>query len=116
MDEVRLSAYERRVLAEIEEELSADDHLARRMAGRRPSLRPRLPRPRLPRHRITVRGGPAAAVLGAATLTLLVLAVATSTPALIWGFAAAWMLTLILLLRLVLRWTRRRADVGRPDA
>ncbi|MFC9262937.1 DUF3040 domain-containing protein [Streptomyces hydrogenans] len=111
MDEARLSAYERRVLAEMEEELSADDHLARRMAGRRPSLRPRLPR-----HRITVRGGPAAAVLGAATLTLLVLAVATSTPALIWGFAAAWVLTLILLLRLVVRWTRRRAGVGRPDA
>ncbi|MET8967311.1 DUF3040 domain-containing protein [Streptomyces hydrogenans] len=111
MDEARLSAYERRVLAEIEEELSADDHLARRMAGRRPSHRPRLPRPR-----ITARGGLAATVLGTATLTLLVLAVATSAPALIWGFAAAWMMTLTLLLRLVVRWTRHRTGGGRTDA
>ncbi|GHJ95929.1 hypothetical protein SNE510_54480 [Streptomyces sp. NE5-10] len=111
MDEARLSAYERRVLAEIEEELSADGHLARRMAGRRPFHRPRLPRPRVP-----ARGGLAAATLGAATLVLLVLAVATSTPALIWGFAAAWALTLILLLRLVVRWTRRHAGGVRPDA
>ncbi|MER5741075.1 MULTISPECIES: DUF3040 domain-containing protein [unclassified Streptomyces] len=108
MDEARLSAYERRVLAEIEEDLSADDRLARRMAGRRPSLRPHLPR-------ITVRGGLAAAVFGAATLALLVLAAATSAPALIWGFAAAWVVTLVLLLRLVVRWTRRHGLGGRPD-
>ncbi|MFF9345038.1 MULTISPECIES: DUF3040 domain-containing protein [unclassified Streptomyces] len=110
MDEARLSAYERRVLAEIEEDLSADGHLARRMAGRRPSLRPRPARPGA-----TAGGGAAAAALGAVTLTLLVLAVATSAPALIWGFAAAWVVTLILLLRLVVRWTRRRTGGGRPD-
>ncbi|WP_282692758.1 DUF3040 domain-containing protein [Streptomyces sp. CC208A] len=107
MDEVRLSAYERRVLAEIEEDLSADSGLARRMAGHRPS-------PHLPRPRITLRGGLGAALLGATTLTLLVLAVATSAPALVWGFAAAWVLTLVLLLRLVVRWTRRRAGGGPP--
>ncbi|MFF2780481.1 DUF3040 domain-containing protein [Streptomyces sp. NPDC058052] len=109
MEEIRLSARERRVLAEIEEDLCADDGLARRMAGRR--SRPRLPRPR-------GRGGGAAmlgvAVLGAATLALLVLAVATSAPALVWAFAATWAATLILLLRLAVRWTRRHAGGGRP--
>ncbi|MFI8372324.1 DUF3040 domain-containing protein [Streptomyces sp. NPDC085466] len=107
MDETRLSAYERRVLAEIEEDLSADGGLARRMTGHRPARR--LPAP--PAGRL---GAPAAAVLGAATLTLLVLAVATSAPALIWSFATAWVVTLILLLRLVVRWTRRHAGGGRP--
>ncbi|MFD8011441.1 DUF3040 domain-containing protein [Streptomyces sp. NPDC058955] len=108
MDEARLSAYERRVLAEIEEDLSADDGLARRMAGHRPALR--LPRPRL-----TGRGRLGALALGAATLALLVLAVATASPALVWAFAAAWVVTLILVLRLVVRWTRRHAGGGRPD-
>ncbi|MFF6788019.1 DUF3040 domain-containing protein [Streptomyces filamentosus] len=102
MEEARLSAYERRVLAEIEEGLGADTDLVRRMAGRRPS-------PRLPRPRPAWRGGTAAAVLGAVTLSLLVLAVATSSPGLVWGFAAAWVVTLLLLLRLVVRWARRHA-------
>lgn len=108
MEETRLSAYERRVLAEIEEDLSGDDGLARRMAGRRPS--------RLPRPRVAGRGRLAVVVLVAATVTLLVLAVATSAPALIWVFAAVWVVTLVLLLRLVVGWTRRRAGGGRPDA
>ncbi|NML50647.1 DUF3040 domain-containing protein [Streptomyces sp. R302] len=106
MDEARLSAHERRVLAEIEADLSADDRLASRMGEHRQV--PRLPR-------IAGRGGVGAVALGALTLTLLVLAVATSTPALIWAFAAAWVVTLILLLRMVVRWTRRRAGGGRHD-
>ncbi|MFE5795993.1 DUF3040 domain-containing protein [Streptomyces sp. NPDC056503] len=105
MDEARLSAHERRVLAEIERDLSADERLARHMAGRRPALRP---------PRSTGRGGLGAAALGAATLALLVLAVVTSTPALIWAFAAVWVVTLLLLLRLVVRWTRRHVHGGRP--
>ncbi len=105
MEEARLSAYERRVLAEIEEQLSADDGLARRMAGRRPSLR--VPRPRLPRL--------GALMLAAATLALLVLAAATSSPALTWAFAAVWVVTLIVLLRMVVRWTRRHAGGDRPE-
>ncbi|MGW4779051.1 DUF3040 domain-containing protein [Streptomyces filamentosus] len=110
MEETRLSAYERRVLAEIEEDLGADTGLARRMAGHRPSLRPPRPRP-------TWLGATAAAVLGAVTLSLLVLAVATSSPGLVWGFAAAWVVTLLLLLRLVVRWARRHAagPAGPPD-
>ncbi|GAA3088714.1 hypothetical protein GCM10017562_68910 [Streptomyces roseofulvus] len=107
MEEARLSAYERRVLAEIEEDLSTDDGLARRMAGHRPPLR--LPRPRFGGGRL------GALTLGAATLALLVLAVATASPALTWAFAAAWVVTLILLLRMVVRWTRRHAAGGRPD-
>ncbi|GGY40051.1 DUF3040 domain-containing protein [Streptomyces omiyaensis] len=106
MDEARLSAYERRVLAEIEEDLSADDALVRRMAGRRPRALPRR----------TARGGVCAALLGTATLTLLVLAVTTSAPALIWAFAAVWVATLALLLRLVVRWTRRHLGGGTPEA
>ncbi|MFD4372859.1 DUF3040 domain-containing protein [Streptomyces sp. NPDC058486] len=128
MDEARLSAHERRVLAEIEQDLSADDDLARRMTGRRSSPhRPAPPRPsphrssahlpslHLPRPRIAVRDGLGAAVFGAATLALLVLAVATLNPALIWGFAATWVVTLTLLLRLVVRRFQRRAGAGRPD-
>ncbi|MEU9858218.1 DUF3040 domain-containing protein [Streptomyces sp. NPDC047974] len=107
MDEARLSAHERRVLAGIEADLGADEGLARRMAGHRPAPRP---------PRVTGRGAVGAVALGAVTLTLLVLAVATSAPGLIWGFAAAWVVTLTLLLRMVVRWTRCRAGGGRPDA
>ncbi|MFF0484651.1 DUF3040 domain-containing protein [Streptomyces sp. NPDC004435] len=108
MDETRLSAYERRVLAEIEEDLRGDAGLDRRMAGRRPS-------PRLPGPRATAWRRLAAVALGAATVTLLVLAVATSAPALIWAFAAVWVATLVLLLRLAIRWTRRLAGGAPPD-
>ncbi|MGW6536951.1 DUF3040 domain-containing protein [Streptomyces sp. NPDC055051] len=107
MDEIRLSAYERRVLAEIEEGLRGDDGLVRRMAGHRSS--PRRPH-------ATGRRRLAAAVLAATTMTLLVLAVATSAPALIWAFAAVWVASLVLLLRLAVRWTRRLEAGGRPDA
>lgn len=106
MDEPRLSARELRVLAEIEARLDQDEPLARRLRTMRRSAWPSG----------TSRGGtrrwlPAFGVagLGAATLTLLVLAVATSAPALIWAFAGAWVLTLALLLSLVVRWSRRRA-------
>ncbi|GGR63638.1 DUF3040 domain-containing protein [Streptomyces roseolus] len=106
MDEARLSPHEQRVLAEIEADLNADARLARRMAGRPPA--PRSPR-------IKGRRGAGAALLAIVTLTLLVLAAATSAPALIWAFAAAWVATLILLLRAVVRWTRRRSADGPPD-
>ncbi|MEU2546806.1 DUF3040 domain-containing protein [Streptomyces roseolus] len=105
MDEARLSPHERRVLAEIEADLNADARLVRRMAGRPPGPRP---------PRIRGRRGRGAALLAVVTLTLLVLAAATSAPALIWAFAAAWAATLVLLLRAVVRWTRRRAVGGPP--
>ncbi|MFF1508660.1 DUF3040 domain-containing protein [Streptomyces sp. NPDC058326] len=106
MDEARLSERERRILAEIEERLDQDERLARRLrptrGGRRPFPRPALGARRGP----TVLG---LCALGAVTLSLLVLAVATEAPLMIWAFAAAWVVTLVVLLRrLVVRWSRRR--------
>ncbi|MFH9742527.1 DUF3040 domain-containing protein [Streptomyces roseolus] len=106
MDEARLSPHEQRVLAEIEADLNADARLARSMAGHPPGPRP---------PRVKGRRGAGTALLAIVTLTLLVLAAATSAPALIWAFAAAWVATLVLLLRVVVRWTRRRAAGGPPD-
>ncbi|MFC8763166.1 DUF3040 domain-containing protein [Streptomyces sp. NPDC057193] len=107
MDEARLSERERRILAEIEQRLEQDRPLARR-------LRPRRHGP--PGGADGARRRPAGlvlGVLGAVTLALLVLAVATEAPLLIWGFAASWVLTLVLLLRLVVRWARRRTAAPR---
>lgn len=103
MDEARLSQRERRILAEIEEALSEDEALERglrtmRRRGRRGGG-----------GRFSLGGHPAAlgvVLLGVLTLGLLVLAVATGHPALIWVFAAMWVLTLCCLLRLVVRWSR----------
>ncbi|MGW0121811.1 DUF3040 domain-containing protein [Streptomyces sp. NPDC003327] len=105
MDEARLSARERRVLAEIEEQLERDETLARRLrsmrGGRRPFGGPGSG---------SRRSGLYVAALGATALTLLVLAVSTEAPALIWAFAGVWVLTLVALLNLVVRWSRRRSS------
>ncbi|MER5207778.1 DUF3040 domain-containing protein [Streptomyces sp. NPDC002825] len=110
MDEANLSAHERRVLAEIEEELDRDESLARRLRTMR-----RVPRPHLPSAAGLGRHLPSlgVAALGATTLALLVLAVATEAPALIWAFAGVWVLTLLTTLILVVRWTRRRTAEAR---
>ncbi|WP_137991064.1 hypothetical protein [Streptomyces vilmorinianum] len=107
MDEARLSQRERRILAEIEESLSEDESLER-------GLRTMRREGGSARGRDGVRHGlrghlPAlgVALLGVLTLGLLALAVATGEPALIWAFAAVWVLTLCGLLRLVMRWSRR---------
>ncbi|MGA5065118.1 DUF3040 domain-containing protein [Streptomyces exfoliatus] len=113
MEEARLSERERRILAEIEEQLDQDEPLAHRLRTMRRA--PRLPlRPAsAARRRMTALG---VAALGALSLTLLVLAVATEAPQLIWAFAATWVLTLVTLLRLVVRWSRRMAaSRGTPD-
>ncbi|MEU6932433.1 DUF3040 domain-containing protein [Streptomyces sp. NPDC046385] len=109
MDEARLSPRERRILEEIEQSLGADRSLARGLrtghAGRH-GLRLRRP------------GGRATALLGAVALTLFVTAVATESPALIWAFAAVWVVTLVCLLRLLLDWSHRHltgAERPRPD-
>ncbi|MFC8277645.1 hypothetical protein ACFUJR_34955 [Streptomyces sp. NPDC057271] len=49
----------------------------------------------------------AVTLLGAVALVVPVLAVVTAEPALIWAFAAVWVITLSGLLRLVVRWSRR---------
>ncbi|MEU2234899.1 DUF3040 domain-containing protein [Streptomyces vietnamensis] len=113
MDEARLSAHERRVLAEIEEQLNQEEaSLARSLRTMRRT--PRLPVPSIARARRHLPSLGVAA-LGATTLVLLVLAVATEAPALIWAFAAVWVLTLVTLLTLVVRWARRRAAQSRTD-
>ncbi|MFE5539819.1 DUF3040 domain-containing protein [Streptomyces sp. NPDC056492] len=93
MDGAGLSDHERRALSEIEADLKADHSLQRilRAAHTRP------------RHRAV-----AACLLGAATLALLVAAAVTVSLPLIWGFAAAWTLTVVLALPLVGQWIRRR--------
>ncbi|HEY9369022.1 DUF3040 domain-containing protein [Streptomyces sp.] len=105
MDEARLSQRERRILAEIEQALGHDDPLDR-------SMRTMGRRRRIPGLGVSVAG---VVLLGAVTVTLLVLAVATAETALVWAFAAAWVLTLVCLLRLVMawagRWSARRAAV-----
>ncbi|WP_426367351.1 DUF3040 domain-containing protein [Streptomyces sp. E-08] len=112
MDEARLTAHERRVLAEIEEALERDEALARRLRTmRRP---PHLSAPSIAgaRRRLPSLG---VAALGVMTLALLVLAVATGAPALIWAFAAVWVLTLLGTLILVVRRIRRRGTGTRPE-
>ncbi|MGW1767566.1 DUF3040 domain-containing protein [Streptomyces sp. NPDC002073] len=106
MDGPELSRQERRILHEIEEELRTDRLLDHRLRTLRRGLRPwtdagegRAP------HGL----GLWAAFFGLASTALCARAAATSSPALIWAFAAAWFLTLVCLLLLVIRWCRRAA-------
>jgi hypothetical protein len=99
MDEARLSRREQRILDEIEEALREDEALEHGLRTMRSGGG----------RRFTVGGHRAAlgvALLGALTLGLLVLAVTTGRPGLIWAFAAVWVVTLSCLLRLVIRWSR----------
>lgn len=116
MEEARLSQRERRILAEIENDLRKDEPLDRRLRTMRrgtplPKDVARGVRGGVRRH----RSGLGVALLGALTLALLVLAVATEAPALIWAFAAVWVLTLCCLLRLVIRWSRRLHERTGPS-
>ncbi|MFF0433903.1 DUF3040 domain-containing protein [Streptomyces sp. NPDC004327] len=104
-----LSPRERRILDEIAHDLGADASLARSLGGRGTRIRFRG-------GRLT---GPAAVFLGSLALALFVAAVASGSPVLIWVFAAVWALTLVCLLRLLLRWSRRHLtgdERPRPDA
>ncbi|MFF5973492.1 DUF3040 domain-containing protein [Streptomyces sp. NPDC012769] len=104
MDGARLSPRERRILAEIEHDLGQDHSLARTLGSGRPRPTPGR-----------LAGPAAAAALGLATAVLLVAAVATGSRTLLWTFAAAWTLTVVLWLGLLLRWcgARRTARAGR---
>ncbi|MDT9691336.1 hypothetical protein Q5762_23915 [Streptomyces sp. P9(2023)] len=119
MDEARLSQRERRILAEIEQALSEDVSLERgmrTMSRKRPRVRRAAAgaggagRPGR-RHALAL----SVSLLGMLTLGLLVLAVATGEPVLIWAFAAAWVLTLTGLLRLVIRWSHRLRPKSWPN-
>ncbi|MFF9011731.1 hypothetical protein ACF09C_01990 [Streptomyces sp. NPDC014870] len=115
MDEPRLSQRERRILAEMERDLRADmsdaspeDGSRRRRrlgGGGRPSGRPGHG------HALAV----VVALLGVLSLGLLVLAVATGEPALVWVFAVTWVLTVTGLLRLVIRWSRHLRPRSWPN-
>ncbi|MCX2181364.1 DUF3040 domain-containing protein [Streptomyces sp. SKN60] len=110
MGGAQLSPRERRILAEIEEDLAADSGFARALGAGRTRLRARLGSGRF--------AGPAVALLGPMAMVLLVVAVANGATALVWAFAAVWVLTLLCLLRLLVRWSRRhlRGDERpRPD-
>ncbi|MFF5970413.1 DUF3040 domain-containing protein [Streptomyces sp. NPDC012769] len=104
MEEARLSARERRILAEIEEALRRDETLDRRLRSMRRGRRG-VPRRLLPL-------GVALAFAGAAVLV--VPANATGRAAYVWAFAAAWVTALAGLTVLVVRWCRRWA-ASRPD-
>ncbi|MEU7023000.1 DUF3040 domain-containing protein [Streptomyces sp. NPDC046203] len=119
MDGSRLSPRERRILDEIEHDLAEDASLARLLGA---------PAPEAPRHggrprrrssfRRPVRPTAVAVVLTPVVLALLVVAVVTGAPGLVWAFAAVWALSLVLLTRLLLRWSRRHFtgdERPRPD-
>ncbi|UYQ60477.1 DUF3040 domain-containing protein [Streptomyces peucetius] len=105
MDGPGLSEPERLILAEIERDLRADALLDRR-------LRTMSPGPPLARVTHGFRShllAAAVCVLAALTCVLLVMAASTSAPGLIWAFATTWALTLVGLLVLVCRWSKRLA-------
>ncbi|MFH8930160.1 DUF3040 domain-containing protein [Streptomyces pristinaespiralis] len=105
MDGSGLSEPERLILAEIEQDLRADEFLDRR-------LRTMSPGPPLARMTHRFRShllAAAVGVLAALTFVLLAMAASTSQPGLIWAFSGTWALTLVGLLTLVCRWSERLA-------
>ncbi|MET7286995.1 DUF3040 domain-containing protein [Streptomyces sp. NPDC005573] len=99
MDEIRLSARERRVLAEMEESLRGDAALVRHMRARRvvrftPSLTRRARRPSL---KIIVM------VFAVITFTLIACGFAFAAPALFWVSSVTWLIALAALTRLTFR-------------
>jgi hypothetical protein len=115
MDGAGLSQRERAILAGIEEQLRADALLDRRLRTMRPGLSFTEAPGGLRGHLLSVGTGLAAAV----TAVLLVMAASSSKPALIWAFAATWVLTLTGLSLLLCRWSRGFAaghrGTDRPD-
>lgn len=132
MEEVRLSPRERRILAEIERELGrewgpepGEDASPERPPERGPrTTRRGIGQPtgthrRDGRDRRGQRDGSdrrdrrdrmaavGTALSGALALTLLVSAVVTGAPVLVWAFAAVWGVTLVCLLRLVIHWSTK---------
>lgn len=111
MDGAGLSDHEQRILSEIESQLQGDSSLERKLRtmhwGRS------LPHPST---RMFKPNGLLLAFLGLVSLILLIAAVATTAPVLIWAFATAWALTVVVALRLAVRWSRRPGGGGGPSA
>lgn len=106
MDGPELSEQEQRILRDIEEDLRVDQVLDRRLRTLHRGIRPWASPGDWYRHGHGL--GLCTALLGMACAVLFVRAAATSSPALIWVFAAVWVVTLVCLLRLVIRWCRGR--------
>ncbi|MGR4878668.1 DUF3040 domain-containing protein [Streptomyces sp. LARHCF249] len=108
MDGPELSQQEQRILNDIEQELRADQLLDRTLRTLHRGIRPWAPRDWHRPHGL----GLCTAFLGLACAALFVRAVSTSSTGLIWAFAAVWVLTLVCLLVLVIRWCRKAAAGG----
>jgi len=93
MEETRLTVREQLILRDIESALRRDRRLERALRdhGRRSLSLP-----------LSV------AVLGVASVILMVTGIHTSDPAVIWAFAVVWPVALIQAFRLLCRWTERR--------
>ncbi|MFD9333257.1 DUF3040 domain-containing protein [Streptomyces sp. NPDC060028] len=95
MDGAGLSDREQRALSAIEAQLKGDRSLDRSLG-------------RFVRSAHRRRRTAAACLLGALTVALLIAASITVAEPLIWGFAATWILTVVLALPLLGQWARRR--------
>lgn len=98
----RLPDHEQRILDEVERALRRDRRLDRRLRTHRLRRCPDLSRVTHYRPHVMTVG-----LLLTAAITLLVLGIVTSRPAVIWSFAAVWPLALFASFRLVCRWTER---------
>jgi len=98
----RLPDHEQRILDEVERALRRDRRLDRRLRTHRLRRCPDLSRVTHYRPHVMTVG-----LLLTAAITLLVLGIVTSRPAVIWSFAAVWPLALFAAFRLVCRWTER---------
>jgi hypothetical protein len=96
----RLTAHERRVLAELERDLRRDRRLDRWMRTFRPGPRSLPARVAAYRPR-----GRTVALLSAVSVALMVAGIVTSEPVVIWAFAIVWPVTLYAVFRLLCRWT-----------
>ncbi|MFJ4776020.1 hypothetical protein [Streptomyces sp. NPDC088762] len=113
MDGTGLSRQEQLILTAIERELCGDRRLDRRLRTMARRSMPLAAARGLLRH---VPLGGTVAVLALLSVTLFQSAAASSSPALIWAFAAVWACTLVAMLLLVRRWCRgyrRRGREGR---
>jgi hypothetical protein len=113
MDGAGLSDHEQRILSEIESRLQTDASLERRLRTMRWGRSMPHPSTRMPRiSRMFRPSGLLLTLLGSLSLILLIAAAVSTGPLLIWAFAAAWGLTVLVGLRLAVRWSRRRRGGG----
>lgn len=96
----RLPDHEQRILDEVERALRRDRRLERRLRTGRLRRRPNLSRVAHYRPHVLTLG-----LLLVTSTMLLVMGIVTSRPAVIWGFAAVWPLTLYAVFRRLCRWT-----------